>query len=486
MALTSDGLVIKRFDELFTEINDNLDALEGKKVDSSQNSFIGNFHANFSTSLAELYELAQAIYDSQNLYNAEGESLDNLALLLGMLRNPAKRSTGVINYTGADGVFIERGTEISSVRDDSFFAANDFTIISTSCLDARVYIAVLANNEDYRVSINDTLYSYISDTDATEEEILNNLKTLMDSDGRVTNTVVVDLDDPTQTYLSIVKDDQTSTMALKSTTYLKFDYVTTPARADSTQFGAVPGDALSIINQVSAVTNLYSIINPSDFTLGRDKEDDDDFRTRILTGFDTVGAGTPDSIANKVSRVDDVAAAIVIENTGVATDGDGIPPKSYEVIVHEGLNSDIALAIWETKPAGIFVHGSVQETIKDFNDYDQTVRFSRPSEKFVFIYVTYSLYGEEEFPVSAEDDVKQAMLVLGDSLSIDKDIIAKRFLTPIYGTSTGFGDITIEIAYTDSPVTIPAYPADYVETTLAISKRQISSFALDRMTFVQV
>jgi len=66
MALTSDGLTIKRFTEIVEDLNSGLKSNIGEDVDTSQNSLFGNIHSNFAFSLAELWELVQGVYDSQS------------------------------------------------------------------------------------------------------------------------------------------------------------------------------------------------------------------------------------------------------------------------------------------------------------------------------------------------------------------------------------------------------------------------------------
>ena len=68
-----------------------------------------------------------------------------------------------------------------------------------------------------------------------------------------------------------------------------------------------------------------------------------------------------------------------------------------------------------------------------------------------------------------------------DNLMMDDDIIAKRFLGSVYGSSTGFGNVIIQVAYKDNPNDI-VDEVDYNDT-LIISDRQVSSFATTRMIF---
>lgn len=486
MSFDSTGLTPKRYAEIVEELNTQLRSLVGTEVDTTENSLIGNMHSNIALSLAQLWELAQDVYDAGDLYSAEGASLENLARMVGVSRNPTTQTRGTAFFTGDDGITINEGSRIISVRGDEFQVEDTFTIRSDSCVGARLYVEIVQDTTDYRLVIDDVTYTYTSDASATITEIIQGLESVTAVDGTVTTTAVIDGTTEANSYLLIERDDNTSTSSLSATSYLSFDYVITPAIIHSTNYGAVPGDALAINEIASGVTGWYSVSNPSDLTLGRNEESDTELRTKVINDYGTVGSSTIDSIGTAIKAVEGVAAVTIRENTGVTTDGNGVPPKSYEVIVHEGQDADIAEALWKTKPAGIYIHGDTSYTIKDFNDYDQVVRFTRPEERYIFIDVRYSPYTEEELPSGAEDNAKLAMLQYADdNLGIDDDIIAKRFLGSIYGASTGFGDITIQVASSNNPLVIPTYPADYVDVE-AISDVQISSFATDRMTFTQV
>jgi hypothetical protein len=184
--------------------------------------------------------------------------------------------------------------------------------------------------------------------------------------------------------------------------------------------------------------------------------------------------------------VDGVEDAIVKENNDDEPLVDGsstIPAKSYECIVNGGLDEDVAKAIWSTKPAGIYTHGSEAISVEDFNGYPHTVRFTRPEVRYFFVYIEYSTYGEETFPSGAIDAAKAAILkYTSENISLGDDVIAKRFLGPLYSAATGFGDVIIKVAHTNNPATTPSYPADYYDVR-AMTDRQIASFATNRIIF---
>lgn len=482
MALDSTGLTIKRAPEILEELNAGIKERLGSNVDTSAFSLMGNFHSNLAIRLAQLYELSQALYDAGNLYNAEGVGLDNLGIQVGVSRKPATRTEGIAYFEGADGVSIPANTIVATGRGDEFFNTTGFTISSSNCVKTRVYIGLLVDSTEYKVNLDGVDYTHTSDASATYQEVLEGLQTSVDLSGLVTTTVVLDAESPENSYLELDKDDKNTSMTVSGISYIVFDYNVTPQRIYSKEYGPIVGDALTITNIITGVTNWYSVTNPSDFSLGTSIETDNDFRIRILNEFNAVGSGTVDSIATALVRLDGVEDVIVKENTGDTTDAESIPAKSFEVVVNGGLDDDIAQTIWANKPAGIYAHGSEIVDIVDFNGYEKTIRFSRATIKYITIRVTYSLYSEEDFPSGAIDAAKTAILLQADdTLSMGSDVIAKRFLGAVYGAATGFGDITIEVATKDNP-NDTVLEGDY-QDVIAISDREVTSFSTTRMVF---
>ena len=481
MALTAEGLTVKRFTELHEELNADIKQALGSAVDVSENSLIGHLHSAFALRLAELYELSQNIYDAGSLYDAEGTQLDSLVLNVGVRRKPATQAQGYVRFTGLNGVVIPAGSRLASAKGDEFITKESFQITSQRCLSTRIYIGTVVDNTDYTLSMAGSGYTIDSGTSATQESILTAIGVALDAGGITTNTVVVDALTPAKTYLLVDKTDKTDELSIQGISYLKFDFTETQQTVYSKEYGAISGDADAVTKILSSVTNWYSAVNPVNLTTGTDIEDDNALRLRAINEFNAAGSGTVDSIVTGILRLDGVKDCIVKENTTSVT-VDSVPPKSYEVIVNGGIDSETAKVIWDNKPAGIYTHGSNVEDVVDFNGYTQQVRFSPATPKYITVRVSYSTYTEEDFPSGSIDAAKEAILKFAnDTLTMDDDIIAKRFLGVIYASATGFGDIDIEVAMKDNP-NDTVLNGDYTDH-LAISDREFGSFSSVRLVF---
>jgi hypothetical protein len=487
MSFDKTGLTIKRYDEILSNINARVSENLGETVDTSENSLLGHMNSNVSYSLAEVWEMGLGVYSAQNLFNAEGEGLDNQGIQSGLVRLRAKQSVGTGWFTGLDGTEITTGSEVVSLRGDTFITKGTFTISAASCISARVYIGLLVDNVDYRVGIDLILY----ETNSSGKDIntiLSDIKTAIGTVSGYTTTFVQHATDDTQSYLSIDKTDTESPFILQASTYMNFDNVVTPALLYSEEYGIIAGDAFAINQIVTGNTNWYSVVNPSDLFLGDTVETDTEFRQRILSEFTVTGSGTIEAIQTLVGRVENVQAVVINENTTTVTDAKGVPPKSYEVVVFGGAPVDIGNAIWSTKPAGIYLHndGSPDVEITDLNGYKQFIRYSTPAIQYIRLRITYTVNSEQDFADNAEEVAAQAMLTFADkTFSIGDDVHPHKFIGTIYESGEGWGGISIEISKSTNPLSGYGAWSSVIET---IAPDEVTSYGsgVDRMIFVQV
>jgi len=148
--------------------------------------------------------------------------------------------------------------------------------------------------------------------------------------------------------------------------------------------------------QVPAATTLALSSPPSGFTAavsvgaaapGSDVETIPELRIRRERELRRQGSTSTDAVR---VDVDDVAATTyvtVYENDTDATNGDGMPPHSIEVVVVGGDDDEIATAILASKAAGIQAHGSTTVTAYDDVGNAHTIKFSRPTSKTIYIHL---------------------------------------------------------------------------------------------------
>lgn len=246
---------------------------------------------------------------------------------------------------------------------------------------------------------------------------------------------------------------------------------------ESEEFGpiAAPAGTLTVIE--TPVAGWASATNPLDAALGTDEETDDAFRARRLDLLSVAGKGTVESIRANVLSVGGVSQAFVFENTTNTTNVDGLPPKSFEVVVDGGADADLATAIFITKPAGIEPYGTTTENVVDSQGFTHAMKFSRPTDVNIWIAVTVQVdapvFGGGSTPAGIAQ-VKDALVALGDSLDIGADVIALAFrCAPL--EVAGVIDVT---AFAIDTIPVPVGTVNIPIATRALAKFDTSRISV--------
>lgn len=155
----------------------------------------------------------------------------------------------------------------------------------------------------------------------------------------------------------------------------------------------------------------------------------------------------------------------------------GRPPKSFEAVVEGGSDDDIALKIWQTKPAGIQTFGNTSIVIEDSQGESQTINFSRPTPIYLWATVSLTLYSEEVFPPNGQELVKAAILNYGNSLGIGVDVLFQRVLAQIFSVP-GISSGNLQIASTNAATDTPSYGT----ADISIAENEVSLWDLVRIT----
>lgn len=478
--ITDQGFVIKPLQVIKAEIESDFRASYGDDIDVSEDSVIGQLIGNIAKKIASLWEIAQAVYTSFNPDSAEKVSLDGVCALVGVVRIPATSSTATVALYGTIGTIIPSGHLIKQDEtNENFSLDSNVTISLSSVIDIEFSVATVLNNQLYTVTINGNAYNYTSDADATAEEIIAGLKASIDV-GSDPVTVIDNLDGSAQIYA----DDGITPFSIAVDANLQIDVQASPGEYTAVNTGAISVPANTLTTIVNPIVGLDSVNNLAAGFAGRIAETDEELRIRrreVLTG---VGAGTDEAIRLAVlQEVTGVTTCIVISNRSDITDGDGRPPHSFEVVVSGGDEDDIAQVIWENMPSGIYPDGDIVKTIVDSTGNNQTIRFSRPVNVYLWAQIDYSLNTEEGFPVDGETQIKEKIVEWAESnLTIGDDVIYQRLSIPVYEVP-GIGTIAIRLATSTTP---GGPPGSYSAANVVIASDELSVWDETRITVTEV
>lgn len=242
--------------------------------------------------------------------------------------------------------------------------------------------------------------------------------------------------------------------------------------------------SLTVIN--TPVSGWVAATNAFDATVGLDIESDVELRTRREEELRVQGSTVISAIVADVQEVDGVLQARGFENKTLSMDSDGLPGKSFEIVVWDGVspqasNNEVAQAIFDGAPAGILSAQSglgtaASGTAIDDEGADQAVLFSRALQKT--LYITYAVVVDDAYPVDGDVQLKAAVVTaLNAILGVGEDVVATKLYAPAYSITGVVDVIGVALNFTPAPVTT---------SNLVVGAREIAVPDTSRITVIQV
>lgn len=478
MTITATGLVTKRFPEILQELRTRLIEVSGNpNLDLSDNSILGILNSVYGSSSADQQELIQAVFSAGDIDTAEGVLLDRLVAYIGLTRLAGRPSNGFFYFTSTNiPTTVPVGTRVISVNRDVALTSSLLRINPDLCYQMRLDF-VVQDSTAYTVRINSVDYTYTSGVSATKNEIATGLS------AAITNALL----DKT-----VNADDTLSVSNSSGSNGINFSLQTgnisivsiTSRVAGSTPTNGAFEFPVGSLNRLESPIGGLSVTNLTEWSIGAARESDEDLRLRHSQSTQLVGLRTEAAIIARVLAIQGVQKALLRDNVLDVTDPvTGLPPHSFEVVVKGGDDTEIATAILNTKSAGIQTFGTEEVRVADDSGIVRQIFFSRPADIILWVRVEYELYDEESAPSDLEDLIKEQVLDYGQSLDIGEDVIPTRFLPNIYRNIDGLGAVTVLLGTSVDTITPPA---SYSAVTIPIGEFEESSFALNRITTVDV
>lgn len=228
------------------------------------------------------------------------------------------------------------------------------------------------------------------------------------------------------------------------------------------------------------VSGWNTVNNPADHTLlGSDIESDASYRIRQVQELRGQGQGTVAAIRAKIFTVSTVTDAFIFENTSDATNGDGLPPHSFESVVQGGTDAAVAKAISDVKPAGIATHGTTTQATTDGNGFAVNIKFSRPTTLNVRVDMAITV-DAALFPTNGTDLIKQAVANYGDvNYHVGSEVRSSAFVPYIFSACPGVLECTLPLI---SSIAFPgAPPTPTSSATIVVSNRERPDLDTSRM-----
>jgi len=466
--LTEEGFRRKRLPDIKASLEQAFRDEFGSDLDLRPESVFGQLIGVLAAPMAEEWEELENVYHSQYPDSAEGFSLDGAASLTGITRQDALATTVQAVVYGEHNTTLGSGSEVSQAETgDVYRLANTTTITRNAVVDALIEVDPVEEG-DYTLTVGGIDHTYTAGAGDDEADILAGLAALEIDD--VTLEVV-------DGQLRFTVDNLAEPVELAVSANLELVELGSRANFEAVDLGAqvVPVGTLTEIE--TPVGGWDRVDNLVEGVTGRDRETDAELRARREQSIRVAGAATVEAIrANIRELVAGVTGATVIENTSLTEDAGGRPGKSFELVVSGGDDQEIAQQLWELKPAGIETFGQTEVVITDSQGFEQLMKFSRPTERFIHVEVELTLTPEETFPSDGAMRVAENILAFGENLDVGEDVFRQRLFRPIYEVP-GIAEATLRIAATADPEDTPSFAED----NIAIDNTEIAIFDLDRI-----
>ena len=472
--LSAAGFKRKRLPEIIQSLNNRVADKLGIPIETGANSIFGQLHGVYGYEIANLWELAEKIYNAMYPSTAQGASLSNAAGLAGIRQITAERSIVYATCYGTEGTQIPYGAQISSLNNpEMIFSCNETHAVITSGAANTVQCvipAAIAAGTVYAITMDGVQKNYTATASDTKTTVLTAILSQFSFDDR-TMTLANDV-------LTVAMNDASKTFAI-SAANITVQNIGSPVEFVSTAAGAVNPAIGTLTNIITAYTGWASVTNQAETIVGRNDETDIALRQRWSASvFDRASAIVEAIQAAIYANVTGVTSATVYENDSDDTDADGRPPHSIEAVVQGGDDLDIATEIWRTKAAGIDTYGSEAVEITDSQGVNHTMNFNRPAEVPVWIKVVISENPDETISPAAASEVAAAILAKGQAQAVGEDVILQRYFAAIFASTVGIGYINIT-------ATTGETPGEYSATNIVISPREIAVFDASRIEVTQ-
>ncbi len=491
--VTPDGFEQKTFEEIETEVGDDLRAAFGPQTNLLATSVFGQVVGIMSDKLAELWEVLAAVYRSQYPDSSSDEALDNVSAITGTLRDAAEPSTAVLDRISLDGGTTLLAGRIVSVGENGPRYRTTEDVTNAAGFQATVSVPAESEETGEITGFSgtiDTIVTPVSGWSAQAAETSGNAETYNLSGGE-TLTVKVDGEDTAQTVNFVGGDFAVGGAATAAEVAARIDSDLTGAgafdaggsvRIESDLDGS--GSSIEVTGGTANTalgfgTDEIKGFNSLDVTLGNDIESDPDLRTRREEELRATGSATVEALRSKTLQVDDVDEAFVFENVTDSVDGDGVPAHAFEDVIRgpSAVDADVAAAIFANKAAGIQAHGSTVEVVTDSQGFTHNIGFSRATEVPIFLIITVTTNTDATagpvYPVDGDTQVAAALAAFGDALGIGGDVIAEAIKCVAFDVS-GVTDITA--------FTLGTAPAPAGTINIPIGSRSIATFDTSDIT----
>ena len=479
--VTNTGFVPKRLGDIITGLKESAAPIfqdlvpPGEEVDTSDTSTIGRLIGLVSTDLDELWQALQQVYQAFDPNSATGVALDNIVQYIGLSRRRGSPTVLRTSVWGQTNTFLPQGQVIRNVEGDKFTSTTQLTFNTNDIIGFAVSptTLVVGGETGFTFIVQEGIYSvsYTIQAGDTVEDVLEAWRVELDSYGLEREDFYVDAGK----FYVVLKE--------------YFGYITVPTlnssaivevkkrlTFNSDNQGNIPAPLNTVTTILTPVFGWLSVSNEISAEVGSVHETDEQLRERFRISKAVRANNTSEALYSQLRELEDVDFVRVYENMTDVPDIRGLPPHSFMAILRGGTDTDIGKVVWNNKPLGIASFGTSTVVVRDSQNMEREVKFSRATAVPVYVNVVVKKT-DNTFPNDGVEQIRTAVVnYINMRDTFGEDVIYTRLFTPVnnipghqvdtleIGTSpAALTTNNIPMTWAEYPITLP----EYVTVTLA-------------------
>ena len=434
--VTNAGFVPKRFNEIITSLQENAKPIfqdlvkPGEEVDTSDTSTIGRLIGLIAPDLDEVWQSLQQVYQDFDPNSATGIALDNIVQYMGITRRIGRPTVLRASVWGLLGTIIAQGQVIRGATPDRFVSTTALTFSATDMIGFSISPNSVIEGQDcaFTFIVEEGVYTLTHTVLAGETvvDVLNAWKTQFDALALTRYSGYIE----SEKFYFVLKE-YFAFVSLPNTVNSIVVDVKKRLTFNSEENGDIAAPIDTVTTILTPVFGWTSVSNEVSAEKGSTQESDEELRERFRISKAVRANNLAEALYSQLLELEDVSFVRIYENMTDVTDLKGLPPHSFMAIVRGGANSDIGEVVWNNKPLGIASEGNTTVTIRDSQNLERNVKFSRATEVPIYVNVTVKKVGNT-FPNDGAEQIRQALVnYINDGAVFGEEIIYTRMFTPI-------------------------------------------------------
>lgn len=480
--VTTTGFVPKRLGDIITGLKENAKPIfqdlvpPGQEVDTSDTSTIGRLIGLIAPDMDELWQAAQQVYQAFDPNSATGVALDNIVQYIGVTRQVGSPTVLRASVWGQTNTLLPQGQVIRNEDGDRFTSTTQLAFTTSDSLGFAIRPTALTVGEDvgFTIIVQDGIYSTQHTVIAgdTVEDVLASWLDEFEGFNLEREDFYVDGDK-----FYIVLKDYYAYITLPSLINSSVVEVKKRLTFNSNEQGDIPAPVGTVTAILTPVFGWISVANELTAEKGSVYETDSQLRERFRISKAVRANNTSEAVYSQLLELGDVEFVRVYENMSDSVDALGLPPHSFMAIVRGGTDTNVAQVIWNNKPLGIGSFGNTSVVIRDSQNLEREVQFSRATEVPVYVDIVVKKT-DNNFPDNGVEQIRASIVeYINNRDTFGEDVIYTRLFTPINNvpghqvesltigkTSSPTGTTNIPMSWSEYPITFP----EFVTVTLEV------------------